>query len=90
MRLPSFAVVVLALTGCSQGYIQLPPFPDAGPQDATTADVIVGEAGEGEGGTADGGDGATDAPSDAATDAPTDAGDAGDATGDATTDAEGD
>jgi hypothetical protein len=89
MRLPSFAVVVLALTGCSQGYIQLPPFPDSGPQDATTADVIVNEGGEAgeEDATADGGDGATDAPSDGATDAPTDA---GDATGDVTTDAEGD
>jgi hypothetical protein len=88
MRFGSSVVVILALTGCSQAYVQLPPFPDSGPQDATTADVIVnegGEAGEEEGGTTDGGDGATDAPSDAPTDAPSDALDAGDAT-----DAEGD
>jgi hypothetical protein len=90
MRFGSLAVVVLALSGCSQGYVQLPPFPDSGPQDATTVDVIVNEGGGEEGGTTDGGDGATDAPSDAPTDAPTDAGDAGDANGDATTDAEGD
>ncbi len=86
MRSGSLAVVVLALSGCSQGYVQLPPFPDSGPQDATTVDVVVNEGGGEEGGTTDGGDGASDAPSDTTTDAPSDAGDAGDAT----TDAEGD
>jgi hypothetical protein len=93
MRVALLAVV-LALAGCTQGYIQLPPFPDGGLQDATTFDVIgstdvTAETGEGgpedDTGTdapADGGsDSAGDSASNDASDAPADAADAGDAAG---------
>jgi len=91
MRSPFVAVVLLALTGCNEPYVQLPPFPDSGPQDATTSDVAVMEAGEGggDGGTTDGEADAGDATSDA-TDGSMDAADATDAAEDVTPDAEGD
>jgi hypothetical protein len=89
MRSLSLAVVLLALTGCNQAYVELPPGPDSGPEDATTTDVLFMEAGEAgqEAETTDGGGDAGDATSDAPTDSPSDA---GDATSDGTTDAESD
>jgi len=90
MRFPS-SVLVLAVAGCSQGFVQLPPGPEGG-ADATTFDGPVGsdaalEAG-GDGGAGEtGADAPVDAPEDAADatpdgagDAPMDAADAADAT----------
>jgi hypothetical protein len=68
MRLVMLSLAALALSACSQGYIQLPPLPDSGPLDATASDTTP-EPDGGDGSTASeaGGDAQGDAPSDAPT-----------------------